>query len=210
MINQSDSTFHTYGYQIVEDAVSKETASILSTEFTLFRDLITRNNPQELASTSFSDKMVERCFAWYAHTPFEALLIHLQPKVEEIVGKKLYPCYSYGRIYYNGAIMAKHTDRRSCEYSTTLTLDIDDTPWGIWFTDLQNTTKELILDVGTMCVYQGNTLEHWREFYTGKKQIQVFLHYVDSTGPYAHCKFDGRPCLGESLGTRTLTEKDFV
>lgn len=210
MMNESDSHFHTYGYQIVENAVSLETASILSTDFTLFRDLIARNNPQELGSTPYSDAMIERCFAWYAHTPFEALLLHLQPKIQDIVGKELYPCYSYARIYYNGAMMKKHTDRRSCEYSATLTLDVDETPWGIWFTDLQNNTKELLLNVGTMCVYEGNKLEHWREFYTGRKQIQVFLHYVDVNGPYSHCKFDGRPILGENLRTSNLTEKDFL
>jgi hypothetical protein len=209
-MKNSDSHFHTHGYQIVEDAVSKETASILSTDFTLFRDLIARNNQQDLGSTSYSDKMIERCFAWYAHTPFEALLLHLQPKVEEIVEEKLYPCYSYARIYYNGALMSKHTDRRSCEYSVTLTLEVDKTPWGIWFTDLHNNTKELMLDVGSMCVYQGNNLPHWREFYEGTKQIQVFLHYVKQDGPYAHCKFDGRPILGENLRTSILTEKDFV
>jgi hypothetical protein len=56
--------------------------------------------------------------------------------------------------------------------------------------------EEVILQPGDMVVYKGSEVEHWREPYTGKEQIQLFFHYVDANGPHAECKFDYRPMLG--------------
>ena len=106
-------------------------------------------------------------------------------------------CIRDRRIYYAGASMPKHVDRDSCEYSATLTLDTDgNEPWHIWMTDAAGSSSALALPVGSMCVYKGRELEHWRDTFTGTKQTQVFIHYVDANGPFAHLKFDGRPMLG--------------
>ena len=48
-----------------------------------------------------------------------------------------------------------------------------------------------------MLIYRGDELEHWRTPFEGDECGQVFLHYVDSKGPY-HKKYayDGRPIIG--------------
>ena len=61
----------------------------------------------------------------YADTLMESILLHLHPTMEENTGLKLYPAYSYYRVYRPGADLVKHVDRPSCEVSTTVTLEFD-------------------------------------------------------------------------------------
>lgn len=118
--------------------------------------------------------------------------------MEKVTGKKLHPTYSYARIYYNGATMESHVDRPSCQYSATLTVDVDDSgPWEIWLESLKSETLPIKIPVGSMLVYRGDLLNHWRNQYKGTKQIQAFLHYVDADGKYAHNIYDKRSMLGQ-------------
>jgi hypothetical protein len=192
------SQFDELGYQIVDSVISKDLCKVLDIEFNMLRDTIFRTNNIPLNETgNFVDSLqIKNSFSWYSPFCFESLLLHLQSTVENIVGKKLYPCYSYGRIYYTGASMIPHVDRPSCEYSVTLCISNDPEPWDIWFTDFNGDSKPISLNAGDMCVYQGTKLKHWRCEYTGKKQIQTFLHFVDADGDYADMKYDKRQFLG--------------
>ena len=44
------------------------------------------------------------------------------PDMEKATGLKLYPAYTYARIYKKGDILKRHKDRFSCEISTTMNL----------------------------------------------------------------------------------------
>jgi len=55
--------------------------------------------------------------------------------------------------------------------------------------------KSLSANVGDAVLYLGNDMVHYREALTDEWQIQVFLHWVDADGEYAHFKYDGRPSL---------------
>jgi uncharacterized protein (TIGR02466 family) len=192
--------FEEFGYEIVRNAISKDVASLLAYEFNTLRNntFLSYNEPLENVGLS-NDTQVEQSFAYYAMPGFEALLEILKPTIEKITGKILYPTYSYSRIYYKNAILAKHIDRPSCQYSATLTIDIDKTPWPIWINDYKNTPKSIILGIGDMCIYKGDELVHWREPYNEGKQIQVFLHYVEVDGKYSDFKFDKRESLGHRI-----------
>ena len=194
-------TFNELGYQIVQNAISEESAAILSTIFSLQRDYDMFKNMDKIVGQIpyGGDEQVANSFAKYSPLYFDGLLDYIRPKVQEASGLKLYPCYSYARIYYNGAEMSRHIDRPSCEISATMTLSVDETgPWQIWFKDFKEQEKPLTLNVGDMCVYQGTKLEHWRESYSGSKQVQVFLHYVRRDGEYSDYRFDKRPLLGST------------
>ena len=188
------------GYKVIKSAISEAAAELLCLQFEIRRNAIYYEkglNPfDEEKLFEFGDEQVVRSFAQYGFVGFEGLLLQMMPAVEEATGKKLMPAYTYGRIYYNGAVMYKHIDRPSCEYSATMTLSVDEKPWDIWMTDLKGVAKPLALNVGDMCVYQGNVLEHWRDEYEGEKQIQVFLHYVEADGPNKAYAYDKRPMLG--------------
>jgi PKHD-type hydroxylase len=43
---------------------------------------------------------------------------------------------------------------------------------------------------GDGVLYRGCEIEHWRPEFTGDEYVQVFLHYVDSEGPYRNYVYD--------------------
>ena len=192
-------SFEIDGYELVYDVISADTAQLLATEFQILKDNIYLTNGIDPSNETFSnDHQVIKSFSWYSPFCFEALMVFVQPTVEKVIGKRLYPTNSYARMYHNGATMAKHVDVSRCQYSVTMTIAVDETgPWEIWMTNLNGVANPLIIPVGSMAVYSGNILKHWREEpYKGKRQIQAFLHYVDADGIYADQKYDGRKILG--------------
>jgi len=137
-------------------------------------------------------------------------LLKCQPVMEKATGLKLYPAYTYARIYKKGDILKRHKDRFSCEISTTMNLGGDDWPIylepdptkggvkeGIGY--VSDNTKGIKVDLkpGDMLVYSGCELEHWREKFKGNECVQVFLHYNNRKTPGAKDNmFDKRPHLG--------------
>ena len=140
----------------------------------------------------------------------ETLLLKCQPGMEKATGLKLYPAYTYARIYKKGDELKRHKDRFSCEISTTMNLGGDD--WPIYLSPNENVgapnnkditvaskAKGIKVDLkpGDMLVYRGVELEHWREKFKGKQCVQVFLHYNNCKTPGARDNmFDKRPHLG--------------
>jgi hypothetical protein len=184
-------------YEVLKGAVSPELCTHLDLEFELVKKLAyLASGKSEDEAFAFNDTQVVNSYAHYSALCYEALSLQLQPVVEEVTGKSLYPTYTYARIYYPGATMERHTDRPSCEYSTTINISIDPEPWEIWFETLQGDHKAINLYPGDMIVYKGDTLPHWRTEYKGKRQNQAFLHYVDKRGKYRDYKWDHRAFLG--------------
>lgn len=132
----------------------------------------------------------------YADAISETLLLQLMPVVEQVTGLKLLPCYSYLRIYGQGAELHKHLDRPSCEVSTSLTLGFK-AP-AIWplCVNAEGEDRAISLAPGDMLVYRGADVPHWREPFQGEFWVQTFLHYVDANGQYTDFKFDGRERIG--------------
>jgi alkylated DNA repair dioxygenase AlkB len=144
------------------------------------------------------DGQVVNTYACYSDIAMETLLLKCQPIMEKTTGLKLYPAYTYARMYKKGDELKRHKDRFSCEISTTMFLGGDE--WDIY---LEPSGKEgmkglkVQLKPGDMLVYRGQELEHWREKFKGNECAQVFLHYNDSKTKGAKENiFDRRPHLG--------------
>jgi hypothetical protein len=146
----------------------------------------------------------------YGNSMLDILLEDLRPTIEKATGLNLIPTYSYARKYLPGDELKPHLDRPSCEISATITLGYEGGLWPIHVsTDdkIENDIGEILIDVGSMVVYRGEEINHWREPYTqGKWQCQVFLHYVDADGPHKDLKYDGRQALGT---TKTAHSNDY-
>ena len=191
-------------YTVVKSAISKELASFVYDYFCMKRK-VTRFLFDEKYLSPFrdefgtwSDQQIPNTYSHYGDIAMETLLQNLLPVMEENTNLKLIPTYSYARIYKKGDILHRHKDRSSCEISTTLNLGGD--PWPIY---LDPTGKEgmdgikVELSPGDMLVYKGCELEHWRESFTGKNCVQVFLHYNDTKNKQAiQNKLDNRPYIG--------------
>jgi hypothetical protein len=198
-----EASFATDLYEVVRGAIPTEQLEHMDLEFELMRKLqYMQGGQSEENKFMFGDSQVTNSFAYYSALCFEALSLQLQPLMEEITGKKLYPTYTYARIYYNGATMAIHKDRPSCQFSTTVNISIDEEPWEIWFETLTGQKKSIKLWPGDLIVYKGDTLNHWRDAYQGQRQTQAFLHYVDKNGNYRDYKWDHRPYIGTAANSR--------
>jgi len=86
----------------------------------------------------------------------------------------------------------KHTDRPSCEISISLCLGYEaEHAWPLLL-ELPSGTSSIELEPGDALFYRGIEVSHWRQPMKGERAVQVFLHYVDQTGPYAELKYDKR------------------
>jgi hypothetical protein len=163
----------------------------------ILRDLVAQGKTTK-------DPQCPKSHAIHGSVTFDKLLEDLLPHFEKHCGKRLYPTYSYARLYKPGEELKRHTDRPACEISATVTLGFEGDVWSIYMAG-----NKVDMQVGDAVLYRGMDVEHWREKYTeGQWQAQVFLHYVDADGPHADQKYDGRTSLGLSKTTaqRILTD----
>lgn len=187
-------------YTIIRNAITPQTCNMVKNAMTIMRDnqyFITKTPKSKRNAFVDGFPVTHDCWSIYSSTITESLLLTIQPLVEQHFDVKVFPTYSFCRIYWTGADMVKHVDRPACEYSVSVCISTEPTPWPIWFEG-----EEVILEAGDLVIYKGMEVEHWRTPYQGLEQFQVFLHYVAQNGPYANQKFDGRPMLGLSAPKR--------
>ncbi len=193
-------------YTIIRNAITKDLATFVANYFLLKKqvfDTCTKHryiSPYEnmFGFYETKDEQVENTYSAYSDIAMETLLLKCQPEMEKVTGLKLYPAYSYARAYKKGDSLKRHTDRFSCEISTTMNLGGD--PWPIYLEPSGQKNKKGVkvnLEPGDMLVYRGCDLEHWREKFKGKECVQVFLHYNNhKTSNADDNMFDRRPHLG--------------
>lgn len=149
------------------------------------------------------DAQVEKSVGIYGDPAFDTLMLMCLPMVEDVVGKKLLPTYTYARIYFNGADLLPHTDRDECEHSVSLSLGGEAKAlWPLWFKKEDNEPEYAAMYEGDAVIYQGNKVHHWRDAFEGETQFQVFIHYVEADGEHKDQLFDTRPYIGLPADTK--------
>lgn len=178
--------FERQGYVLVKNFIPRDVAKYLF-EYLKFNTLAQIQS----VSGSGDAQVPEALWTRYGDPAFESLMKISRYRMEDITGLKLFPTYTYSRLYRSGNSLAKHTDRDACEVSVTLKLsDTGGYNWPIWIVD-----SEIALDDGDAVIYRGCELIHWRETCGGPDSYrmgQVFMHYVNQDGPCADFKFDKR------------------
>jgi len=205
-------------YTVIRQAISKDLAAFVANYFLMQKQVYDTCRQARYFSPfeniighyETRDEQIPDTYSQYANMAMETLLLKCQPGMEKATGLKLYPAYTYARIYKKGDELKRHKDRFSCEISTTMNLGGDD--WPIYLEPdpkkggvkpgvgyISDNTKGVRVDLkpGDMLVYSGCELEHWREKFKGKECVQVFLHYNNRKTPGAKDNmFDKRPHLG--------------
>ena len=191
-------------YSIIKRAVSEELARFCYDYFLKKRQVArilydTRYISQYNQDWGvWNDEQVPNTYSHYGDVVMETLLEKLQPRIEAESELKLYPTYSYARIYKKGDVLHRHTDRYSCEVSATMNLGGD--PWELFIDPTGGTGKSgkaILMEPGDLVMYRGCDLEHWREAFEGENCGQVFFHYNDASAKEAdENKYDTRPFLG--------------
>lgn len=195
--------FNKNGFCIVRSVISKELQDFV-TQYALF---------DEMQDFHPDGSQVPEAHAKYADPAMETMLLHLHPSMELYTGLKLYPTYSFFRVYRSGDELTVHRDRPSCEVSATLCLnynyDDEQYQWPIYIGD--NIAANL--RPGDMLIYRGCDLNHWREKFNVDDSIwhiQGFFHYVNTDGPHAEYKNDQRQSIGILKKTKTPRSKSYV
>jgi len=205
-------------YTIIRKAIDKDLAAFVANYFSMKKQVLDTCrkaryiSPYEtlLGYYEGENEQIPNTYSCYSDIAMETLLLKCQPVMEKTTGLKLYPAYTYARIYKKGDELKRHKDRFSCEISTTMNLGGDDWPIylepdstkggvkeGIGYVSDNTKGIEVNLKPGDMLVYSGCELEHWRKPFKGKECIQVFLHYNNRKTPGAKDNmFDKRPHLG--------------
>ena len=207
-------------YTIIRQAISKDLAAFIANYFCMQKQVYDtcrqaryfspfENIIGEYERSEKEGGQIPNTYAQYANVAMETLLLKCQPEMEKVTELKLYPAYSYARIYKKGDELKRHKDRFSCEISTTLNLGGDE--WPIYIEAKQNVGNpddgfpsvtenkgsKVVLKPGDMLVYKGNLCEHWREKFEGENCGQVFLHYNNAATPGSEeNRNDKRPHLG--------------
>jgi len=193
-------------YTVIRQAISTDLATFVANYFMMQKQVYDTCKQARYISLfeniighyEGKNEQIPKTYSHYSNIAMETLMLKCQPKMEEVTGLKLYPAYTYARIYKKGDELKRHKDRFSCEISTTMNLGGDD--WPIY---LEPSGKEGLkgiqvnLKPGDMLVYSGCELEHWRNKFKGNECVQVFLHYNNKKTPGSKDNmFDKRPHLG--------------
>ena len=166
-------------YLIVPKFIDPQHAAQLEKEFFITDEVFDFNgDPQAPNSSSV-----------YNYLPALELLANKTPEVTKLIGETVLPTYVYGRIYREGSILHKHTDRPGCEISMTLHLG-SDKPWAIWIETPEGENRCVNLNPGDAMLYLGCVASHWRDKFEGEEYTQFFLHYVRSRGICSPAYFD--------------------
>ena len=191
-------------YTVVKKAIDKDLALFLFNYFLVKKQVLDTClkyryiSPFETMLGTYKDEQVPNTYSHYSDIAMETLMLKCQPIMEKTTGLKLYPAYTYARVYKKNDELKRHKDRFSCEWSTTMNLGGDN--WPIYLEPSGKVGKKGIkidLKPGDMLVYSGCELEHWRKKFKGKECVQVFLHYnnVKTKGAEQNM-FDTRPHVG--------------
>jgi len=173
-------------------------------KYAVVPDLLDRHQVASLYSYTL---LLLRSFKWsgdeplpntpalYGEPRMEELLLELLPRIEDATALRLYPTYSYLRVYKQGDVLTWHFDRPACEISVTTTLGYKaDGLWPLWIEGPLGVSS-VEAEPGSAVLFRGNECRHWRDEFSGAYSVQLMLHYVDQNGPHAEWKFDKRTDL---------------
>jgi len=171
-------------YKILRKAISPDIANFVYTYFLNKRTVARYFFDQKWISPFttewgvWNDDQVPNTPAFYDDPAMRTLLYYFLYDMREYTGEDLEPTYSYFRVYKNGDVLHRHTDRKACEYSVSITLKREKTD-EVWPLCLEtDEVHKVCLEEGDGLIYKGIESHHWRDKFEGERLAQVFLHYV--------------------------------
>lgn len=169
-------------YKVIRQYIPREEADNFYNKF--LEDSV--DNNYENCSFGYIDNCIDKIDYPLATSIAAEKVLYLN----ELLGQKIIPSYTFTRIYNEGSELLKHTDRESCEVSLTIHMGGDE-DWLFSIEDIDGNAVEIQLEVGDAILYDAPKANHWRNgAYTGKKYIQSFHHYVFLGGQYENHQHD--------------------
>jgi hypothetical protein len=168
-------------------------------------DLNLKGDPSFVSHTPLLTKPALEVYS-RQYPPMATFHWGLTPAIADIAGCELIPTYAYFRVYQQGDLCLVHSDREACEHSLSLTVELSDgRPWALCvgkkhldepeptpgFNFGDEEYSELPMEAGDAVVYRGVNYHHGRiEPNPNRWSAHLFMHWVDSAGPFADHAFD--------------------
>lgn len=189
-------TFWDRGYAIIEDLIDPSLVGFVSTAM----DLSKANGLIKDRGARYIKKAEDE----YSPVLGELILKQCQARIEEAVGRDLLRAYAYWRVYYEGADLVPHTDRKASEIAVSISIASDPAGqnWPIMVEDFGGNEVVADLKPGDGIIYLGRDVSHWREELKAKSHKQLMLFYVLKDGDYQEYVFDrreGDPVAGDAV-----------
>ena len=124
-------------------------------------------------------------------TTADAVLYSLRSTIEAEIGLKLWPTYSFVRIYKKGDSVGRHKDSPANQISCNMNIARGDVDWPLGVSDGE-TNNSVIFQPGDAMIYRGFMLDHWREKFQGDHQVQLIVGFVVQDGRFDGLRFYGR------------------
>jgi hypothetical protein len=199
--------YYASGYSHLERLMSpllaREYLALLKTE-------IDRSHLPAKAFMKPGDMLRRPAFELHGHLLRAMPSFHwgLTSMMNEMTERALSPTYCYFRVYRADDVCWVHSDRFACEHSLSLTLGYSDER--VWPFEIgrerqtenrpvehdfgDDAFSSIAMQPGDAVLYQGIFYRHGRVTPNPNQwSAHLFLHWVDSTGPYKNELFDGRP-----------------
>jgi hypothetical protein len=186
---------------VVRGFLDETTVSTLS----IYMENKLRSNNWDKRPDEFDYRAHPSQYMSYADPLAEVVLTSSVEQIEHITQLKVFPTYSFSRIYLKGDELKRHVDRPSCEISVTVNIANAGGLWPIWMQPPGEEPMKVELNPGDAVVYRGCEVHHWRDKMTEQEvTVQFMLHYVNQNGPYANYKWDKRPGIGYPSSSRSI------
>ena len=103
-------------YTVIKQAISKDLASFVANYFSIQKQVYDTClkeryiSPFEdmLGRYEGNNQQVPNTYSHYSNIAMETLMLKCQPQMEKTTGLKLYPAYTYARIYKKGDELKRH------------------------------------------------------------------------------------------------------
>jgi hypothetical protein len=162
------------GYAVVHDLIP---ALFLRSIQDYYRRLVANGYLRLGDGQSLRYSMHNEPFARWLHHHTESFVTRAIPEPAKC-------SYSYLGFYVAGAVLERHTDRKQCEYTLSLTVDAApsqarEDAWPL-FADLADGSRvEAMLAPGDGLIFKGRELPHYRHMLPkGRTSSSIFFHYV--------------------------------
>jgi hypothetical protein len=105
-------------YTVIRQAISKDLAGFVANYFLMQKQVYDTCKQSRYFSPfetiigyyEGENEQIPNTYSQYANMAMETLLLKCQPGMEKATGLKLYPAYTYARIYKKGDELKRHKD----------------------------------------------------------------------------------------------------
>ena len=106
------------------------------------------------------------------------ILESMHRPIENLCGREIKPCSTFGRFCEAGAILKRHRDREDLDWTVSIPLTPLSAKWSIF---VENVELPFVVHYGFGILVEGRKQSHWREplKLENAPSIWLLLHYTN-------------------------------